>query len=163
MPLVNGNVFDLSSLPMPSNIPQILFRLNRLNVTAAGSGSGNVYPTKEKPVTPASDGAFQINLTATSGFHFDAWYDVGLRWNESSGTLWDSGLRIKVPSGGPHNFGDLIDRTGGNGGGNPMIWWFGLTPPPSGATIWNYMDPDDPDLETGPIPGLTLGDIITSW
>lgn len=163
MPLVTGNVLDVSGVAMPSNIPQLIFRLNRMNVTAAGSGAGSVYPTKERVAAPASDGTFSVNLTATSGMHLDAWYEVGLRWNESSGTLWDFGLRVRVPSGGPHNLADLIDRTAGGGGGSPMVWWFGLTPPPSGATIWNYMDPSDPDRETGPIPGLAIGDIITSW
>lgn len=164
MPLVTGNVFDLRSLPMPGAVPSIIFHLEPVtNVTAAGSGKGNVYPTTSYAVTPDSSGAFQVNLTATSGFHFDAWYDVELVWNTSAGTLRDRTLRIKVPGGGPHNIGDLIDRSAGNGsggGGNPMIWWIGLTEPPSRNVMWMYMDPDDPDRETGPISGLTIGDII---
>ncbi|WP_404285440.1 hypothetical protein [Glutamicibacter arilaitensis] len=165
MPIVTGNVFDLRSLPMPNAVPNVIFHLEPVtNVTAAGSGKGNVYPTTEYPVVPESSGAFQVNLTATSGFHFDSWYDVELVWNTPAGTLRDRTLRIKVPSGGPHNLGDLIDRTSGGGGSaNPMVWWFGLDPPPSGATIWNYLDPDDPDRETGPHPNFIIGDIITDW
>lgn len=169
MAVVEGNYFDIDGAAMPGNIPDILFWLNRPNVTGVGAAAGNMYPTKVTSVTPAADGSFSQNLAVTATMHFDAWYEVALRWNQGNGagpegTLWDPGLRIRVPdSAGPHKISDLLDRSTSGGGANPMIWWFGLTPPPSRATIWNYLDPDDPDRETGPIPELVIGDIITSW
>lgn len=175
--VVQGNYFDIDGAAMPgSSVPDILFRLNGPNAAAVGNGA--LYPTKNSAVKPSSSGEFSLSLAVTAEMHFDAWYEIGLRWNQDgntggrAGTLWDPGLRIRIPSGGTHKITDLIDRTAGpgsggggsgGGGGNPMIWWFGLTPPPSRATIWNYLDPDDPDRKTGPIPELTIGDIITRW
>ncbi|WP_404291533.1 hypothetical protein [Glutamicibacter arilaitensis] len=147
MPIVTGNVFDLRSLPMPGAVPNIIFHLEPVtNVTATGSGKGNVYPTTAYPVVPDSSGAFQVNLTATSGFHADAWYDVELVWNTPAGTLRDRTLRVKVPGGGPHNIGDLIDQSAGVGGANQLLVWVSEIPPVSEAKGQWWFKPSTNDL-----------------
>lgn len=129
MPVVTGNLLDITGSDLAGNIAQLVFRLNSPNVTAAGIDAGKVYPTKEKVVTPSSTGEFSVPLAATSGMFWDAWYEVGIRWNESSATFWDFGLRIEVTAGGPHNFASLL--TGGSGGRNQLLVWVSETPPKS--------------------------------
>lgn len=148
MPLVQGSMLDVAGESMASHVAEIVFRLNGPNVTAAGSGAGQVYPTKEIRRFIDAAGLFSQNLVATSGMHFNAWYDIGLVWNGSKEPFWDFGLKIQVPAGGPHNIADLIVAgvPGQSAAANQLLVWVGETAPPSpGKGQW-WFKPSTSDL-----------------
>lgn len=120
MPTVTGHLRNIGGGTLTANIGQLVFRLNAPNVGVAGFSKDFVLPTKEHDVTPASDGSFTVNLNATDQLANDAWYDVGIVWNESEGTFWDFGLKIRVPSAGG-SFSELLDSTGSSG--NQLLVW----------------------------------------
>lgn len=165
MAVVTGNLKDIGGATMANRNGVVKFTLNAGNITASGGG---LRPDNTQTVTPSSDGTFSTNLEPTDGMMLDSWYNVRVEWLDNVGNLITyMEFVIRVPSGGGV-LSDLIDTGGVNGGGggggaNPWIWWVGLTPPPTRGYIWNYLDPADPDRLTGPIPELTLGDIITRW
>lgn len=160
MAVVTGDVLDLGGQSMAAYNAEVIFELNRPNIMATGGG---IRPDKPKTVKPASDGKFSTNLEPTVSMLADAWYKVRVQWLDDEGNLIAYlDFQIRVPTSGG-TLSELSDFKGGNGGANPWIWWVGLTPPPNRSFIWNYLDPADPNRETGPISQLTLGDIITRW
>lgn len=167
MPVVTWSLTDITGARMDPKQVELVFELNAPNIST--QFDGRVLPTEPVPVKPSPvDGTGQVTLIATAPFVDYGWYTVRIRWigADAGAPLTDfPSWRFQVPEAGG-DLGKLIaDTPQGNGGSgsNPMLWWVGLTPPPSRARIWNYLDPDDPDRESGPIPGLTLGDIITKW
>lgn len=151
MPAVEGTVLEVTGADMAANVAQIVFRLNEPNVTAPGIGAGNIYTTKERAVTPGVGGAFSTNLAATPNMHRNAWYDVGLRWNEGTGTegrtFWDFGIKIQVPGGGPHNIGNLIAAgVDGGSGANQLLVWVDEIAPASPARGQWWFKPSTNDL-----------------
>lgn len=161
MAVVTGDVLDLGGQSMAAYNAEVIFELNRPNIMATGGG---IRPDKPKHVKPASDGKFSTNLEPTVSMLADAWYKVKVQWLDEKGNLIATlEFQIRVPAGGG-TLSELASLDGSAGGGaNPWLWWVGLTPPPARGYIWNYLDPADPDRLTGPIPELTLGDIITRW
>lgn len=161
MAVVTYNLKDATGATMTSLNPVVKFTLNRGNITASGGG---LRPDKPAVSIPSSDGTGSINLEPTVSMLADAWYTVRIEWLDNLGNLISYfEFHIRVPTGGG-SLSELADFDGiGSGGRNPWLWWVGLTPPPSRGYIWNYLDPADPDRETGPIPELTLGDIVTRW
>lgn len=147
MPTVQGSLLDIAGDALAANIAQLVFRLNGPNIVATGSNAGNVHPTKEEPVTPTGAGAFSVNLADTTNMHMNAWYDIGIRWNESEGTFWDFGLKIRVPSGGPHNIGDLFfNGPNGGSGANQLLVWVSETQPLSKARGQWWFKPSTQNL-----------------
>jgi hypothetical protein len=132
MPTVTGHLREIAGGNLSDEIGQLVFRLNRPNVGVSGFSKDFVLPTKEHPVTPSSDGSFSVNLNATDQLAYEAWYEVGIVWNETEGTFWDFGLKIQVPNAGG-TFGDLLYHGGGNsgggGGGNQLLVWVNENPP----------------------------------
>lgn len=161
MATVTGNLKDIGGAAMADREGVVKFTLNAGNITASGGG---LRPDDTKTVKPALDGTFSANLEPTVSMLRDAWYNVRIEWLDTAGSLISYlEFQIRVPTGGG-TLSELANLTGiGSGGANPWIWWVGLTPPPARGYIWNYLDPSDPDRETGPIPALTLGEIITRW
>lgn len=166
MALVDGSLKDILGENFISRKGEIRFIPNEPGVRVAGI-PGQVVPTSAVSATFESDGDFTADLADTSTFLNDMFYRMQIIWQdeEAGTTLADfPGWQIRVT--GPGNIGNMISfgpSPGGGGGANPMIWWVGLTPPPNRNFIWNYLDPEDPDRETGPIPALDLGDILTRW
>lgn len=164
MPILSGSFRDIVSGPMDGRNGELILTLNAPNVFAAGLSAGRVVPTAPHIIKfTTSDDTFSVNVAQTTAMLYDAWYTMQIRWQDSGfgATLVDfPDWQIRV---GTSNVSiqDAISRPGKGPGINSSLWWVGLTPPPSQNFIWNYLDPDNPDRETGPIPGLTLGDIIT--
>lgn len=141
MAVVTGNLKDIGGATMANRNGVVKFTLNRGNITASGGG---LRPDNTQTVTPTSDGTFSTNLEATSGMLLDAWYNVRVEWLDNVGNLITyMEFQIKVPSGGGV-LSDLIEP-GGNGNANPLIWWVGLTAPPSRRYLWLHTNPDNPD------------------
>lgn len=164
MAVVTGDVKDAGGADMANLNAIVVFTLNAGNIMATGGG---LRPDKPKTVVPGSDGKFSTNLEPTVSMLRDAWYAVRIEWLDSIGNIVSYlEFQIRVPAAGG-TLSELANLSGIGGGGggraNPWIWWVGLTPPPARGYIWNYLDPEDPDRETGPISALTLGDIITRW
>ena len=161
MSIVTGNLKDIGGVAMAARNGIVKFTLNAGNITATGGG---LRPDNTQTVTPNSDGTFSTNLEPTESMLAEAWYTVRIEWLDNTGNLISYlEFQIRVPTAGG-TLSELANLTGvGAGGPNPWIWWVGLTQPPARGFIWNYLDPADPDRETGPIPELTLGDIITRW
>jgi hypothetical protein len=164
MALVTYNAKDIGGVAMAGLEPIVKFTLNAGNITASGGG---IRPDMTKSSTPSADGTGSINLEPTVSMLRDAWYTVRMEWLGTAGNLVSYlEFQIRVPAAGGtlSELANLTGIGGGPGGGaNPWIWWVGLTPPPTRGYIWNYLDPADPDRETGPISALTLGDILTRW
>lgn len=142
MAVVTGNLKDIGGASMANRNGVVKFTLNAGNMTASGGG---LRPDNTQTVTPTSDGTFSTNLEATSGMLLDAWYNVRVEWLDSAGNLITyMEFQIKVPAGGGV-LSDLIDLGGGAGGGgaNPLIWWVGLTAPPSRRYLWLHTNPND--------------------
>ncbi|WP_411732195.1 hypothetical protein [Paeniglutamicibacter sp.] len=138
-------MFEVTGESMAAYVAEIVFRLNGPNVTAAGIDAGSVYSTKEVRATPDGAGAFSKNLIATSGMHFEAWYEVGLVWNEGEAPFWDFGIKIQVPAGGPHNIADLI-KAGVGAAGNQLLVWVSEIEPTSPAKGQWWFKPSTNDL-----------------
>ena len=141
MAVVTGNLKDIGGATMANRNGVVKFTLNAGNITASGGG---LRPDNTQTVTPTSDGTFSTNLEATAGMLLDAWYNVRVEWLDNVGNLITyMEFQIKVPSGGGV-LSDLIE-SGGNGNANPLIWWVGLTAPPSRRYLWLHTNPDNPD------------------
>lgn len=141
MAVVTGNLKDIGGAAMANRNGVVKFTLNAGNLTASGGG---LRPDNTQTVTPTSDGTFSTNLEATAGMMLDAWYNVRVEWLDNVGNLITyMEFQIKVPSGGGV-LSDLIE-VGGSGNANPLIWWVGLTAPPSRRYLWLHTNPADPD------------------
>lgn len=171
MPDVKGSLKDIVGATMGSRQGKLVFYLNEPGIQATAL-PGEVNPTAEREVIPdTGTGDFTVDLRATTSMLNDNFYRLRIEWVENSIPPMDfPNWQIRVPNGGPHNLSELITvggpgggGSGGGGGSNAMLWWVSLTPPPNRNHIWLYLDPDDPDRETGPNPNLTLGDIVTKW
>ena len=139
MAVVTGNLKDIGGASMANRNGVVKFTLNAGNITASGGG---LRPDNTQTVTPTSDGTFSTNLEPTSSMLRDAWYDVRVEWLDNVGNLITyMEFQIKVPSGGGV-LSDLIEL-GSNGNANPLIWWVGLTAPPSRRFLWLHTDPND--------------------
>jgi len=140
---VTGDVLDLGGQSMAEYNAEVIFELNRPNIMATGGG---IRPGKSKKVIPGSDGKFSTSLEPTVSMLADAWYKVRVQWLDAKRNLIAYlDFQIRVPTGGG-NLSDLADFSGngGNGGGaNQMIWWVGLTAPPSKRYLWLHMNPQD--------------------
>lgn len=146
MAVVTGNLKDIGGVAMANRNGVVKFTLNAGNITASGGG---LRPDSTQTVTPTSDGTFSMNLEPTDSMLRDAWYNVRVEWLDSVGNLITyMEFQIKVPSGGGV-LSDLIDLEGSGGGGgggaNPLIWWVGLTAPPSRRYLWLHTNPDNSD------------------
>lgn len=141
MAVVTGNLKDIGGAAMANRNGVVKFTLNAGNIIASGGG---LRPDNTQTVTPTSDGTFSTNLEATAGMLLDAWYNVRVEWLDSAGNLITyMEFQIKVPSGGGV-LSDLIELDGvGGGGANQLIWWVGLTAPPSRRYLWLHTDPSD--------------------
>lgn len=142
MAVVSGDVLDIGGQSMAAYKAEVIFELNRPNIMATGGG---IRPDKPKPVTPASDGKFSTNLEPTVSMLADAWYKVKVQWlDDESNLIAYLDFQIRVPAAGGV-LSDLIELGGGGGGGaNPLIWWVGLTAPPSRRYLWLHTNPNDP-------------------
>ncbi|PRB69526.1 hypothetical protein [Arthrobacter sp. MYb213] len=135
MPKVTGGLRSIAGGTLNSFIGKLVFRLNAPNVGVVGFSKSHVVNTMEWPVTPGTDGNWSVNLTANTVFANDSWYDVGIVWNETEGTFWDFGLRIRVPSDGG-TFDELLDTTGTGQASNPFVVWVGETAPAERKGQW---------------------------
>lgn len=141
MAIVSGDLLDIGGQSMAAYNPEVIFELNRPNIMATGGG---IRPDKPKKIIPASDSKFSTNLEPTVAMLADAWYKVRVQWLDDAGNLIAYlDFQIRVPLGG----GDLstLAEIGGNGNANPLIWWVGLTAPPSHRFLWLHTNPADPD------------------
>lgn len=140
MAVVTGNLKDIGGASMANRNGVVKFTLNAGNITASGGG---LRPDNTQTVTPTSDGTFSTNLEATTGMLLDAWYNVRVEWLDNAGNLITyMEFQIKVPAGGGV-LSDMIELGGGGRGANPLIWWVGLTAPPSRRYLWLHMNPAD--------------------
>lgn len=174
MPVISGNIRDITGSPMSSQEIVLIFTLNAPNVTSQAAFEGRVYPTEPIVVKPDATGEFSVTLASTTPMLTDAWYILQLVWLSPNATDPTKGASLRdfpdwriVVGGDDGTLLDMIQIGPSSGGGpgrpNQLLWWVGLTPPPSRGYIWNYLDPENPDLETGPNPNLALGDILIRW
>lgn len=146
MASVTGNLKQVTGSVLSANVGQLVFRLNGPNVVATGTGAGNVHPTRDVTVTPGTDGSFSVGLAETTGMFLNAWYDIGIRWNDSEGTFWDFGLTCTVPAGGPHSIADLITGGPGGAGGNGLLVKVQETQPKAGVRGHWWFQPSSNNL-----------------
>lgn len=140
MAVVTYNLKDATGATMTGLNPVVKFTLNRGNITASGGG---LRPDKPAVSIPSSDGTGSINLEPTVSMLADAWYAVRIEWLDNVGNLITyMDFQIRVPAGGG-SLSDLADLGGASGGANQLIWWVGLTEPPSHRYIWLQMNPND--------------------
>ena len=141
MATVTGNLKDIGGADMADRQGIVTFTLSQPNIMASGGG---LRPDNTKKVTPGADGTFSTNLEPTTQMLADAWYNVKIEWVDTSGGLLaELQFQIRVPSGGG-TLSELADLpNGGGGGANPLIWWVGLTAPPSKRYLWLHTDPSD--------------------
>lgn len=144
MAVVTGNLKDIGGSEMADRQGIVTFTLSQANIMSSGGG---LRPDNTKTVTPGSDGTFSTNLEPTTQMLADAWYNVRIHWvGEGGGLIAELFFQIRVPSGGG-TLSELADPTGNGGGGgggaNQMIWWVGLTAPPSKRYLWLHMNPND--------------------
>ncbi|MCS3494054.1 hypothetical protein M2368_003082 [Arthrobacter sp. JUb119] len=138
MAVVTGNLKDIGGAAMGNRNGVVKFTLNAGNVTASGGG---LRPDSTQTVTPSADGTFSTNLEPTVSMLADAWYMVRIEWLDNVGNLISYlEFQIRVPSSGGV-LSDLIEL--GAGGANPLIWWVGLTAPPTRRYLWLHMNPAD--------------------
>lgn len=138
MAVVTGNLKDIGGASMGNRNGVVKFTLNAGNITASGGG---LRPDNTQTVTPSADGTFSTNLEPTVSMLADAWYLVRIEWLDNVGNLITYlEFQIRVPSSGGV-LSDLIEL--GTGGANPLIWWVGLTAPPSRRYLWLHMNPAD--------------------
>lgn len=152
MPAISGHVRDIVDASMANRVVALVFRLNAPNVQGTSSGgtaAGTIHPTAERKVTPGSDGSFSVDLVLTTTMLSDAWYEVGIVWNENEGPLWDyPNWQIRVGSGG--NISDKVYFRPPGGGGGPLanltLVLLSLTEPPNLARgqLWWKVNPNDP-------------------
>lgn len=147
MAVVTGNLKDIGGAAMANRNGVVKFTLNAGNITASGGG---LRPDNTQTVTPTSDGTFSTNLEPNDSMLLDAWYDVRIEWLDNIGNLVTyMEFQVEVPTSGGV-LSDMISfrgRNGGGGNGNPLIWWVGLTEPPSRRYLWLHSDPNNPDSE----------------
>lgn len=149
MPLVTGELRDITGSTLASRVGRLKFRLNEPQVVATGSLAGRVLPTAETIVTPGAGGAFEVELTATTTMLGNAFYVLAIEWVDSPGPFVDvPGWQIRVPSGGG-SIADFITIGGSNGssGKNLSLVLLGLSKPSSLAVgqLWWKTDPNNPE------------------
>ncbi|MGV2853779.1 hypothetical protein ACNPON_18495 [Glutamicibacter sp. AGC13] len=142
--------------------PVIIFR-----PIGASFNQSNIFSGPDVRVsTFDSGGGFTVDLERTdtmltAGAHYKVlieWRNPGITGSSGPGVAQhDTGWEVTVKGSGP--IGDNATPPDPN----QLIWWVSLTPPPNRGFIWNYLDPNNPDRETGPNPELVLGDIVTRW
>lgn len=159
--VITGNLRTFGGANFNWLDPVIIFRPN-----SAHFDTTNIFSGDDVRVTPGDGGAFSATLERTDTMlSAGAHYTVLIEWREPSVTgdpggiaLQDTGWQVTVSAGG----GTIGDNSTPPQA-NQLMWWIGLTPPPGRGFLWNYLDPANPDRETGPIPELALGDILTRW
>lgn len=167
MPVVNGSLKNILGQAMGNKQGELKFYLAEPGVHASII-EGEVNPTAFIRTIPDSTGNFSADLRSTDTMLNDNFYRMRIEWLEDGLPPMDfPNWEIRVPFGtGPYKLSDLITIGSpgvGPGGANAKLWWVSLDPPPRMNYVWLYLDPDDPDRETGPNPDLTLGDIVTRW
>lgn len=96
---VTGNVRDLQFVGLNDRSPELVFEIDEQLVT---QGAGNLLVAEPAKVTPASSGAFSIDLQESLGTNPYIPYKVTVRWisqgmpREASSDSW----RVVVPRGG---------------------------------------------------------------
>ncbi|MGP9032849.1 hypothetical protein ACT17S_07240 [Glutamicibacter mysorens] len=169
MPNISFTVQDIGGHKMDPKEVEVIFEPNEALIGAVAPRAGFLYPTEpviEKP--DPETGEVSVLLADTSLMLGDAFYRLRIRWlgGDAGTALMDFPTWKIRPGADDALLSEVIDVAGGGGGGGiitPYIWWVGLTEPPSRGYTWLYLDPDNPDLETGPIPELTLGDVVVRW
>src|SRR6185312_3645359 len=139
MPVVTGNLRDITNVAMVSEQPQIVFTLNQTNMAG-----GVVYPSEPSVVTPASDGSFTVDLAATQDMVDTGWYTLKLQWLglSTGAALMDfPEWQITVP-----RSGGVISSLLAKPGTNQRIVWESTTPPlmPRPFMLWLEQDPLQP-------------------
>ena len=152
MPAVTGSLKDLIGVSMANRQCVLVFRPNEPMIQAATSTPGTIHPTAEVRVTPASNGDWTANLTATTVMLNDAFYTLRIEWVEGNIPPRDfPNWQIRVTTTGGHigNFVVLGPPGGGWGGSlaNLSIVLLSLTQPPGlqRGQLWFQTDPDDPE------------------
>jgi hypothetical protein len=146
MPLVTGNLRDITNAPIPSKEPEILFSLNRAN-----SAGGVLYPTQPVIVKPDDQGNFFVNLASTVDMIDTGFYQLQIRFLSPSAletTLMDfPDWKITVPREG----GSISTLLAGHNPGNQRMVWVSQTPPlmPRPHMMWLEEDPANPAGSTG--------------
>src|SRR6185312_211054 len=124
MPVVTGNLRDVTSVPLVNKEPEIIFSLDRAN-----SSGGNLFPTYPIIVAPDADGNFYVNLQPTVDMVDRGFYRMQIRFLAPSSeetTLIDfPDWRITVPRDG----GTITTLLAGHNPGNQSMVWVSLTPP----------------------------------
>lgn len=159
---LTGNLRTFGGANFSHLDPVIIFR-----ASSAHFNQSNIFSGPDVRVsTFDSGGGFSVELERTdtmltAGAHYKVlieWRNPGITGDAGAGVaLHDTGWEVTVTKNG--TIGDNATPPSAN----QLIWWVSLTPPQNRGFIWNYLDPTNPDRETGPIPGLVLGDILTRW
>lgn len=125
MPTVTGYLKDLVGAAMGNRKGKLVFRPNAPMVQAASTTPGTIHSTAEISVTPASNGSFSVNLTATTVMLQDAYYTLRIEWLDSEGGAMDfPNWQIRVPVGSGGHIGEFIvlgPPNGGWGGSLPNL------------------------------------------
>lgn len=155
MPTVTGEVRDIVGGSMASRVAELVFRLNAPNIGTSGAIASRIIPTAKHTVKPSSDGSFSVDLTQTDILLGDAWYELGIVWNESEGPSWDyPQWQIRVTGSGPLIDMVVMGPPGGSWGGpigNLSLVLIALTRPPNlqRGQLWLKGDPNDPANNSG--------------
>lgn len=156
MTAVSGSVKDLVGASMASRQCVLVFRPNEAMIQAATTTPGTVHPTAEVRVTPASNGDFTANLTATTVMLNDCFYVLRIEWLDADGGHMDfPNWQIRVTTSGGHigNYISLGPPQGGWGGSLPnlSLVLMSLNFPDNlqRGQLWWKTDPDDPQNYNG--------------
>lgn len=125
MPTVTGYLKDLVGATMGNRQGVIVFRPNEPMIQAATTTPGTIHPTAEVRVTPASNGSFSVNLTATTVMLSDAYYTIRIEWVDKGIPPMDfPDWQVRVPVGSGGHIGQFIvlgPPQGGWGGSLPNL------------------------------------------
>ncbi|MFJ5106639.1 MULTISPECIES: hypothetical protein [unclassified Glutamicibacter] len=157
MPAVTGYLKDLVGAAMANRQGVLVFRPNEAMVQAATTTPGTIHSTAEVRVTPASNGSFSVNLTATTVMATDCFYTLRIEWVDGAGPSMDfPGWQIRVPVGAGGSLDQFIvigPPDGGWGGSLPnlSLVLMSLTFPGNlqRGQLWWKTDPDDPQNYNG--------------
>lgn len=161
MTAVSGSVKDLVGASMASRQCVLVFRPNEAMIQTATTTPGTIHPTAEVRVTPASNGDFTANLTATTVMLNDCFYVLRIEWLDADGGHMDFPnwqIRVTTSAGHIGQFITLGPPDGGWGGSlaNLSLVLMSLTFPDNlqRGQLWWKTDPDDPQNYNGRNTGI---------